>query len=212
MYPAAAPSGQQGNPMSIMYHDGNRRFQDLFDTRRLSDRLEQVNTRTKFSESDRNFIESCFLFFLATADADGRPTCNHKGGAPGFVRVTAPDELAFPDYDGNGMFLSLGNISVNANVGLLFLDFEKPRRLRVQGEARVLRDDPLLAQTPGAQMIVRVRATAIFPNCPRYIPKFQLLEPSMYVPAPGATPPEPSWKSFPEFKDTVPPRHPPCKG
>ncbi len=192
-----------------MYHDGNREFQDRFDTRRLSDRLEQVNTRTAFTESDKNFIESCFLFFLATADAEGRATCNHKGGAPGFVRVTAADELAFPDYDGNGMFLSLGNISVNANVGLLFLDFQKPRRLRVQGSAKVLRDDPLLQEMPGAQMIVRVKAAAIFPNCPRYIPKFTLAEHSMYVPAAGSTPPEPAWKGFDDFKDVVPPRQKP---
>jgi predicted pyridoxine 5'-phosphate oxidase superfamily flavin-nucleotide-binding protein len=194
--------------MSIMYHDGNRRFQDQFDTRRLSDRLEQINTRTAFTDSDRNFIEGSFLFFLATADADGRPTCNHKGGAAGFVRVTAPDELAFPDYDGNGMFLSLGNISVNPNVGLLFLDFQKPRRLRIQGTAHVLRDDPLLKESVGAQMIVRVKAAAIFPNCPRYIPKFQLVEPSMYVPVAGATPPEPAWKGFDDFRDVVPPRQP----
>ncbi len=198
--------------MSIMYHEGNRRFQDQFDTRRLSDRLEQINTRTEFTESDKNFIEGSFLFFLATADAEGRPTCNHKGGARGFVRVTGPNELAFPDYDGNGMFLSLGNISVNPQVGLLFLDFEKPRRLRIQGEASVTRDDPLLKQSAGAQLIVRVKAAAIFPNCPRYIPKFQLLESSKYVPVAGAATPEPAWKDFAEFKDVVPPRQPDSKG
>jgi uncharacterized protein len=194
--------------MSNMYHEGNRRFQDQFDSRRLADRLEQINTRTAFTESDKNFIESRILFFLATADANGHPTLNHKGGAPGFVRVTGPDELAFPDYDGNGMFLSLGNISVNPKVGLLFLDFEKPRRLRVQGEARVSRNDPLMKEFSGAQLVARVKATAIFPNCPRYIPKFQLVEPSMYVPLPGTTPPEPAWKGFDEFKDVVPPRQP----
>lgn len=194
--------------MSIMYHEGNRRFQDLFDTRCLSDRLEQINTRTAFTDSDKAFIESRILFFLATADVSGHPTVNHKGGAAGFVRVTAPNELAFPDYDGNGMFLSIGNISVNPKVGLLFLDFEKPRRLRVQGKACVLRDDPLMQEFSGAQLIVRVTAAAIFPNCPRYIPKFQLAEQSMYVPLPGATPPEPAWKGFDEFKDVVPPRRP----
>lgn len=194
--------------MSIMYHDGNRRLQDRFNTRRLSDRLEEINTRTEFTDGDKAFIENCFLFFLATADANGHPTCNHKGGAPGFVRVTSPNELAFPDFDGNGMFLSLGNVSDNPHVGLLFIDFEKPRRLRVQGKASVNFDDPLLKQTPGAQMIVRVAATAIFPNCPRYIPKFQLVERSMYIPTPGGEAPEPAWKGFSEFKDVVPPRQP----
>lgn len=194
--------------MGILFHDGSRRLQDQFDSRRLADRLDAINTRAAFTESDKSFIESRILFFLATADAKGQPTLNHKGGAPGFVRVTGTDELAFPDYDGNGMFLSLGNINVNPQVGLLFLDFEKQRRLRVQGEARVLRDDPSLKEWAGAQLIVRVKATAIFPNCPRYIPKLQLVEQSMYTPQPGATPPEPAWKGFDEFKDVVPPRQP----
>ena len=126
-------------PDSIMYHEGNRQLQDAFDSRRISDRLEEKLTRSAFTADDKAFIESAIYFFVATADADGRPDCSFKGGAPGFVRVTAPDELAFPDYDGNGMFKSLGNLLVNRNVGLLFIDLhEKPRRLRVNGEARVV--------------------------------------------------------------------------
>jgi len=191
---------------SILYHDGNRALQDAFDSRRIADRLEAVTTRTVFTPSDTAFIEKAFLFFLATADAEGRPDVNHKGGPPGFVRVTGPSELAFPDYDGNGMFKSLGNVTVNPNVGLLFIDFERPRRLRVNGTASVSRDDPLIAATVGAQLIVRVRARAIFPNCPRYIPTMRLAEPSVYTPTPGAAPVEPAWKTFPEFADAVPPR------
>jgi uncharacterized protein len=159
--------------MTDMYHEGNRRFQDQFDSRRNADRLEQ-KTRTAFTDDDKIFIESRTVFFLATSDAEGCPTCNHKGGMSGFVRVVAPDELVFPDYGGNGMFLSLGNISVNPNVGLLFIDFENPKRLRVHGTASVSRDDPLIKHTVGAQLIVRIKARAIFPNCPRYIPKVQL--------------------------------------
>jgi predicted pyridoxine 5'-phosphate oxidase superfamily flavin-nucleotide-binding protein len=181
---------------SILYHEGNRRLQDAFDSRRISDRLEQKLARTAFTDDDKAFIESTIYFFMATADADGRPDCSFKGGQPGFVRVTGPSELAFPDYDGNGMFKSLGNLAVNPAVGLLFIDMhEKPRRLRVNGEARVTRDDPLLATTVGAQLIVRVTARAIFPNCPRYIPKLQLVEPSQFVPQPGRDPVEPAWKS-----------------
>jgi hypothetical protein len=198
--------------MSILYHDGNRRFQDQFDSRRIADRLEQKLSRTAFTEDDKAFIESRILFFLATADAAGRPTCNHKGGAAGFVRVVAPDELAFPDFDGNGMFLNIGNISVNPGVGLLFIDFEKPKRLRVDGSASVSRDDPLLAHTVGAQLIVRVKVRAIYPNCPRYIPQMQLVEPSIYAPLPGVEPPEPAWKSFADFKDAIHPRQPTWRG
>ncbi len=198
---------------SIMFHDGNRRLQDQFDSRRISDRLEEKLTRTAFTPDDKSFIESAIYFFVATADADGRPDCSFKGGPPGFVRVTGPSEIAFPDYDGNGMFKSLGNVMVNPHVGLLFIDLhERPRRLRVNGEARVSRDDPLLATTVGAQMIVRVTARAIFPNCPRYIPKLTLVEPSVYAPAPGRDPVEPAWKGFDLFKDCIHPRQPTYRG
>src|SRR5262245_8847130 len=192
---------------SIMYHAGNRTLQDQFDSRRISDRLEDKLTRTAFTADDTAFIESALYFFLATADAEGRPDCSFKGGAPGFVRVTGPSELAFPDYDGNGMFKSLGNVTVNPNVGLLFIALhDKPKRLRVNGSAEVRRDDPLLAHTVGAQLIVRVTARAIFPNCPRYIPAMQLIEPSVYAPRPGCDPVEPAWKGFADFKDYVHPR------
>jgi len=198
---------------SILYHEGSRRLQDEFDSRRISDRLEEKLTRTAFSADDKAFIESVIYFFLATADEQGRPDCSFKGGAPGFVRVTGPSELAFPDYDGNGMFKSLGNLLVNPNVGMLFIDMhEKPRRLRVNGAAAVSRTDPLLAETVGAQMIVRVQARAIFPNCPRYIPNLTLAEPSIYAPQPGCEPVEPAWKGFADFKDHVHPRQPIAKG
>ncbi len=198
---------------SILYHDGNRRLQDEFDSRRIADRLEEKLTRAAFSESDRAFIEGASYFFLATANADGRPDCSFKGGMPGFVRITGPSELAFPDYDGNGMFKSLGNLTVNANVGLLFIDLhDKPRRLRVNGTATVSRDDPLLAQTVGAQLVVRVTARAIFPNCPRYIPTLRMVEPSIYTPQPGREPPEPAWKGFDDFKACIHPRQPVFKG
>ena len=199
---------------SILYHMGNRRLQDRFDSRRISDRLEEKLSRREFAPEDKGFIESVPYFFLATADADGRPDCSYKGGMPGFVRITGPSELAFPDYDGNGMFKSLGNILVNPSVGLLFIAMHgKPQRLRVNGEATVIRqDDPLLAQSVGAQLIIRVRARVIFPNCPRYVPTMQLVEPSIYTPRPGCEAPEPAWKSFADFKDHVHPRQPTFKG
>jgi predicted pyridoxine 5'-phosphate oxidase superfamily flavin-nucleotide-binding protein len=199
--------------MSIMYHDGNRRLQDEFESRRIADRLEEKLTRTSFSDDDRAFIESAHYFFVATADAEGRPDCSFKGGAPGFVRVTGPSELAFPDYDGNGMFKSLGNLTVNPHVGLLFIAMhDRPKRLRVNGAATVSRDDPLMAQTIGAQLMVRVQARAIFPNCPRYIPTMTLVEPSTYAPRPGCDPVEPAWKSFEMFEGYVHPRQPTARG
>lgn len=186
------------------YHDGMRRLQDRFDSRRLADRLEEKLARSTFTDEDRAFIESRSMFFLATADEAGRPDCSYKGGNAGFVRVTAEDELAFPSYDGNGMFRSLGNVLVNAAVALLFVDFEQPRRLRVNGTASIANGDPLLAAFPGTQLIVRVKAQRIFPNCPRYIHKMKLVEPSPYVPQEGLVVPEPAWKRFEMFRDVLP--------
>ena len=198
---------------STLYHDGNRRLQDEFGSRALADRLEDKLARSEFTDGDREFIESLPYFFLATADAEGRPDCSFKGGVPGFVRVTGPGELAFPDYDGNGMFKSLGNVVANEHVGLLFIALHGgPKRLRVNGTATVSRDDPMLQSAVGAQLIVRVVAHAIFPNCPRYIPTFQLVEPSQFAPRAGVDPPEPAWKDFDLFKDVVPPRQPTFKG
>jgi predicted pyridoxine 5'-phosphate oxidase superfamily flavin-nucleotide-binding protein len=191
---------------SPMYHDGMRRLQEDRETRRLADRLEQVTVRTAFTEEDCAFIARCPMFFVATADAEGRPDCSYKGGLPGFVRILDERTLAFPDYDGNGMYRSWGNVLVNPNVGLLFLDFEKPKRLRVNGTAQISKDDSLRLQFPGSVFIVRVAATRIFPNCPRYIHKMELVEHSVYAPRPDYIPPVPAWKTFDAFRDALPGR------
>jgi predicted pyridoxine 5'-phosphate oxidase superfamily flavin-nucleotide-binding protein len=189
-------------PSMDRYHAGMRRLQDQFDTRRLADRLDERLGRAAFSDDDREFIGSRPMFFLASADADGRPDCSYKGGAPGFVRVTGDTELAFPSYDGNGMFRSLGNLLVNPAVGLLFIDFERPRRLRVNGRATVADDDPLLDAFPGAQLIVHVHAERIFPNCSRYVHQTPGGELSPYLPQAGVAPKTPKWKAT--FADVLP--------
>ena len=181
------------------YHEKSRELQDRFDTRRLADRLAEKLSRTAFTAEDKAFVESRAMFFLASADADGQPDCSYKGGVPGFVRVTGASELSFPSYDGNGMFRSLGNVLANPRVGLLFLDFEHPRRLRVLGRARLA--EPR-GEFEGEQLVVRVQAEQICPNCPRYIHRMQLIETSVYAPRPGHEPPEPAWKK--SFKDVLP--------
>jgi predicted pyridoxine 5'-phosphate oxidase superfamily flavin-nucleotide-binding protein len=186
------------------YHEGMRALQDRFDARRLADRLDERLGRSAFSDEDRDFIGSRTMFFLATADAQGRPDCSYKGGAAGFVRITGASELAFPNYDGNGMFRSLGNVVANPSVGILFIDFESPRRLRVNGVASFSDDDPLMAEMPGAQLIVRVRAQKIFPNCPRYIHRSAGSELSEYTPRAGYEPPQPKWKSMDFVVDVLP--------
>src|SRR4051812_16924769 len=179
------------------YHDGSRRLQDRFDTRRLADRLDERFVQEPVIDAgDKAFIERMDMFFLATADADGRPQCSYKGGEPGFVRVVDERTVAFPNYDGNGMYLSMGNLSVNPQVGLLFIDFAsaRPSRLRLNGLASVDAGDPLGAEYPEAQFVVRVAATQVFPNCPRYIHRMELVERSRFVPRAGARTPVPEWK------------------
>jgi predicted pyridoxine 5'-phosphate oxidase superfamily flavin-nucleotide-binding protein len=147
------------------------------------------------------------MFWLATSDADGWPDVSYKGGLPGFVRVVGPSELAFPNYDGNGMYKSLGNVLVNPRVGLLFIRWtDGPRRIRVQGRASLHDDDPLMAEWEGAQLVVRVQAQRIFLNCPRYLHRMELREYSAYAPRAGHTPPVPDWKLRPEYRDALPAR------
>ena len=191
---------------SRFYNDGSRDLQDRMGSRGLADRLVDKLARNTFTDDDRAFIESRPMFFLATADAEGRPDCSYKGGDPGFVRVVGPGTLAFPSYDGNGMFRSLGNVLVNPFVGMLFIDFDNPRRLRVNGRATLDDKDVLLGEFEGAQLVVRVEAEAIFPNCPRYIHRMAMVERSIYTPTEGQEQPEPAWKGRPEFRDVLPPK------
>ena len=190
-----------------MYHEGHRELQDRFESRALADRLDDRLRHERFTDDDKAFIEASPFFLLATADTEGQPDCSFKGGLPGFVRVVSPDLMVWPDYDGNGMFRSLGNIRVNPAVGLLFLRLgERPGRIRVNGLAEVVFEDPLMESFPGAQMLVRLKPTDIFPNCPRYIPHLEMLAPSIYAPDVDTPPVEPAWKSADSFRDVVPPR------
>jgi uncharacterized protein len=193
-------------PRDSIYHDGMRRLQEARETRPIADRLQQVTVRTAFTGEDRAFIERCAMFFIATADGEGRPDCSYKGGLPGFVRVVDERTLAVPDYDGNGMYRTWGNVLVNPHVGLLFLDFENPKRIRVSGTAQVREDDPLRDELPGSVFVVRIAAELIFPNCPRYVHKMKLLEHSVHAPRPDYEPPVPAWKTFDSFRDALPAR------
>ena len=187
------------------YHEGSRSLQDRFDTRRLADRIdEKLVSRGTIDDADRAFIERCDMVFVATADAEGRPNCSYKGGEPGFVRVLDERTIALPSYDGNGMYLSTGNLLVNPQVGLLFINFEERKRLRLNGVASIADDDPLLADYPEAQFVVRVRAEQVFPNCPRYIHQYQLIERSRFVPKAECETPVPVWKQRDWSRDVLP--------
>jgi predicted pyridoxine 5'-phosphate oxidase superfamily flavin-nucleotide-binding protein len=179
-------------------------LQDRFGTRALADRINEKFVKDYLDDGDRSFVERADMFFLATADAEGRPTCSYKGGDPGFVKVVDDRTIAFPSYDGNGMFLSWGNVVANPEVGLLFVDLERGHRMRLNGTATIDGGDELLAAYPGAQFIVRVAVRDVFPNCPRYIHHYQLVERSKYVPR-GARPvPVPDWKREEWATDVLP--------
>ena len=190
--------------MGADYHEGSRGLQDRFDTRRLADRIDERLVRDTIDDDDRAFIEARDMFFLATADEKGCPQCSYKGGAPGFVRVLDERTIAFPSYDGNGMYLSIGNALVNPHVGLLFVDFEGRKRMRLNGIASIDDDDPLMPEYPEAQLVVRVRATQVFPNCPRYIHEYRLVARSRFVPKSECETPVPQWKQSEWAHDVLP--------
>jgi uncharacterized protein len=194
--------------MTALYHQGHRDLQERFETTRLADRLEELIVHDVFDDNDRAFIESVDMFFLATADDAGVPTVSYKGGDPGFVRVVEPGVVAFPVYDGNGMFLSFGNVLRNPEVGLLFIDFLHPRRLRVQGRATLHDDAEVLAGWPESKLVVRVEARQVFQNCPRYIHRLDEVERSAFVPRAGAETPVPDWKRYPPLNEVLPPTDP----
>jgi predicted pyridoxine 5'-phosphate oxidase superfamily flavin-nucleotide-binding protein len=183
-------------------------MQERFDTRGIADRIDGLLVSDTISEHDRAFIEDRDMFFLATSDAEGRPTCSYKGGEPGFVQVLDARTVAFPNYDGNGMYLSAGNVLLNPEVGLLFIDFERGRRMRLDGTASIDFDDPLRGEYLEAQFVVRVQARAVYPNCPRYIHRYALVRRSRFVPHEDCLTPVPEWKRSDWAADALPQQDP----
>ncbi len=192
--------------MSKIYGETHRELQNSFQTRKLADRLEEIIVAEVIDEAAKAFIESRPMFFLSTVDQDGQPTVSYKGGAPGFIKVVDERTLAFPSYDGNGMFYSMGNIQANPRVGLLFIDFEVPHRIRFHGEAIVSSDDPLMEAYAEAELIVRVQLSRMWVNCPRYIHKYEIKELSHYVPGQKEETPLAGWKRIDLMQDVLPPK------
>jgi predicted pyridoxine 5'-phosphate oxidase superfamily flavin-nucleotide-binding protein len=186
-----------------LYEDSHRALHKQFDSERIASLLETLDADA-IPDDHKAFIESRDMFWLATVDSEGRPQCQYKGGAPGFVRVLDPKTLVFPSYDGNGRYHSMGNISATSQIGMLFLDFEVPNRLRLQGEASVSADDPLLAEYKDAELIVRVNVTHVIINCPRYIHKMRRIEQSGAVPAAGRDTPFAQWKRIDVVQEALP--------
>lgn len=191
--------------MDELYGEQHRLLQQEFDSTKLADRVKEFIVSPEITDEHKPFIESRDMFFLSSIDHRGYPTCSHKGGEPGFIKVVNEKTIAFPSYDGNGMFLSLGNINASDKVGMLFIDFETPHRIRVHGVASIDRHDPLIKEFHGAELVVRIKVTEIFVNCPRYINKYQRVQSSKYTPKTGFEKPlSPQWKRIDGLQDVLP--------
>ena len=191
--------------MSIYYGEAQRALQAQFGTTRMADRIEQLASHVEFNEDAKGFIEHCEMFFLTSINEKGQPTVSYKGGDVGFVKVLDSNTLIFPSYDGNGMFLSMGNIAANANIGMLFISFEMPHRIRVQGTASISQDATLLAHYKEADFVVTVKLEECWQNCPRYIPKYEKVRNSRYVPSADCETPLAEWKRVDLLQDVLPP-------
>ena len=190
--------------MSRLYGEQHRKLQAEFGTANLADRIEQIASHTEFNDDARGFIEHSEMFFLTTIDHLGRPTVSYKGGEMGFVKIMNNNTLIFPSYDGNGMFLSMGNITTNPQIGMLFISFELPHRVRVQGTASISQDPVLLAHYKEAEFVVTVTLSELWQNCPRYIPKMQKVRDSRYIPRANCETPLAEWKRIDLMQDVLP--------
>ncbi len=190
--------------MASIYADEHRALQQEFGTTKLADMLDQNWIHEQITDEEKAFIGGRDMFFLSTVDPEGNPTVSYKGGPAGFVKVVDERTLVFPGYDGNGMFYSMGNIVGQACVGMLFIDFEHPHRVRVQGTAEFLRDHPLMAEYAEAKYLVRVTVTKVWVNCPRYIHRYRKVSQSKYVPQPACETPLASWKRLDMVQDVLP--------
>jgi predicted pyridoxine 5'-phosphate oxidase superfamily flavin-nucleotide-binding protein len=191
--------------MTRFYGPEHRALQDRFDSRRMADRIEQIAARTDIDEAGKAFIESRDMFFLSTVDHQGRPTVSYKGGDPGFVKVLDPNTLVFPSYDGNGMYFSMGNIEGHPELGMLFIAFDKPFRLRLQGRGQLVLDGPERDLFKEADLAVRVAVTDVWMNCPRYVHRYEKVETSRYVPRVEQETPVCGWKRIEGLEDILRP-------
>jgi len=192
--------------MSKRYTQAQVALQRRFEVEALATVMQTAVIRSELSERDKAFVEARDMFFLATVDSAGQPTCSYKGGDPGFVNVLDSRTLLFPIYEGNSMYLSAGNIVETSRVGMLFVDFETPQRLRVEGIAETLYDESHRSRFPEAQLVIRVSVISVFVNCPRFVHKYARAGSSKYVPRSGQETPFAQWKRIEAFQDALPQR------
>lgn len=190
--------------MSDYFSKSQRALQDRFDTRRIADTIAQQLIHTDLQPPEVQFIANSDMVFISTVNQDGQPTVSYKGGDIGFVKVIDSATLVIPIYDGNGTFYTTGNVAEEQKIGLLFIDFERPNRMRIHGTAELVFGGPLLASYHEAQFLIRVKIAEIYPNCPRYVHKYKRVAKSKFVPDPGKETPVPAWKRIDQIQDQLP--------
>jgi predicted pyridoxine 5'-phosphate oxidase superfamily flavin-nucleotide-binding protein len=191
--------------MGSLYFDEHRRLQEEFDTVKLATLLDTKWVHDEIGQDEKAFIESRDFFFLSTVDPEGMPTVSYKGGPTGLVRVIDGSTLVFPGFDGNGMFYSVGNIEGQSKIGMLFIDFETPHRLRLQGTAKLLRDGPVLENWTEAKYALSVDVSKVWVNCPRYVHQYERVKQSKYVPDACKKTPLALWKRLDMVQDAIKP-------
>ena len=192
--------------MSDFYHSGQRALQQEFESTALAERLEELIVRPALDEEAQAFIQAQDHFFLTTVDQEGFPTVSYKGGNQGFVQIVNKTTLRFPCYDGNGMWLSMGNITDTSKVGMLFINMVEPHRIRLQGQARLLRDAHILKRWKDVALAVEVSITKTWFNCPRYIHPMVKLGQSCHVPSEDRETEPAQWKALEAVADVLPPQ------
>ncbi|WP_198263942.1 pyridoxamine 5'-phosphate oxidase family protein [sulfur-oxidizing endosymbiont of Gigantopelta aegis] len=159
------------------FHQGELDAQKKWQTEDLWDgERKQKLLWSKIPTEYHQRIEQAPFFFLATSDLDGHCDCSFKGGGPGLIKVIDASHFAFPDFDGNGAFMSLGNIMQNPHVGCLFIDFTDGARLRVNGTASIHENDSISDYFTQSQRAILVSIEQVVPNCKAYIPRLQAVE------------------------------------
>ena len=156
-----------------IFHEGHRRAQALYANPARAERIISAMPDTaSLSEEQSHFLEALPFFFLATSDGAGHMQCNFKGGGPKVLRVGDSKTLYYPEYAGNDMMLSVGNLLLYPYVGILGLCFQTRRRLKVNGRAEVLAmgEAPYAEWWSDARLVIRVHINEVIRNCSRRIP------------------------------------------
>jgi predicted pyridoxine 5'-phosphate oxidase superfamily flavin-nucleotide-binding protein len=124
--------------------------------------MSRHGTARALDPGQATLVRRADTFFIASSHPEGGADASHRGGQPGFVEVSDDGRrLAFPDYSGNRMFQTLGNLAVDPRAGLLFLDWESGTALQLSGYARIIWDGEALALRPGAERLVEFDITAV---------------------------------------------------